>query len=313
ALEDPPPPEAPLSVEEGFTPERGDGAKPPTEFWEPDPEADDPESRIRWGRVALVTVVSVASAGVVWSLIFAPAARTGGPVDVEAAGGTVVITAGESLPPLVDSPPPPPPGGTAAPGSSPNATGPAANRPGVAVPTSSVPVVPPPTSSRPTASPTKTKNKTSSPTTNDGPNNPPPPPKTTSSPKPSQKSTPKQSSSSQPQTKQTTQAPPPPPPPPAFTASTTSMDVGSSRDGTVTVRSQVGSITWEAVGRDILVSPGSGSTGSGQTASIGFSVRGSGSCGQQQEAYMSIKWSGDNQGTKGSGTIGVNITYTKPC
>ncbi|MET8146422.1 hypothetical protein ABZU32_39450, partial [Sphaerisporangium sp. NPDC005288] len=69
---------------------------------------DDPESRIRWGRVALVTVVSVASAGVIWSLLFTPGARTGRPVDVEAAGGTVVITPGESLPPLLDSPPPPP-------------------------------------------------------------------------------------------------------------------------------------------------------------------------------------------------------------
>ncbi|MFC4530329.1 RNA polymerase sigma factor [Sphaerisporangium dianthi] len=310
ALEDPPAPEAPLSVEEGFTPDRPEGAKPPPEFWEPDPEADDPESRIRWGRVALVTVVSVASAGVLWSLLFNPTG-TNGPVDVEAAGGTIVVTPGESLPPLVDSPPPPPPAGTAGPVASPGATGAAATRPGVGAPTASVPVVPPPTSSKPTATP-KGK-KSSAPTTNDGPNNPPPPPKTTSTPKPSQKSTPQQSS--QPQTKQTTSAPPPPPPPPppAFTASTTSLDVGVNRDGTVTLRSQVGSITWDAVGRDILVSPGSGSTGSGQTASIGFSVRSSAPCGQQQTAYMSISWSGDNQGTKGSGTIGVNIAYTKPC
>ncbi len=44
----------------------------PEEFWELDPDADDPENRIRWGRVALVTVVSVASAGAIWSLVFDP-------------------------------------------------------------------------------------------------------------------------------------------------------------------------------------------------------------------------------------------------
>ncbi|MFC4536884.1 RNA polymerase sigma factor [Sphaerisporangium dianthi] len=149
ALEDPPAPEAPLSVEEGFTPERS-GAESAAEFWEPDPEADDPESRIRWGRVLLVTVVSVAAAGVLWSLLFTP---TGGnrPVEVEAAGGTIVITPGESLPPLVESPPPPPSG------------------------------------SRPASTPTG--GKSSARTTGEAPGEPPPPPKP--SPKPTPASTPK--------------------------------------------------------------------------------------------------------------------------
>ncbi|MFC4590576.1 RNA polymerase sigma factor [Sphaerisporangium corydalis] len=307
-LEDPPPPEAPLTVEEGFTPERPAGAKPPPEFWEPDPEADDPESRIRWGRVGLVTLVSVASTAVIWSLLFNPSG--GKPVEVEAAGGTVVVTPGDSLPPLVDSPPPPPPGGTSAPVSTvPRLPG--ATRPGVAQPTSSVPVVPPPTSSRPTASPTKSKTK--SPTTNNGPKDPPPPPKTS---RPTASSSPKSSpkQSSQPQTKQSTSAPPPPPPPPpppSFAASSTSVTVPSGGyQGSVSVRSGAGSITWKAVGRNIIVSPGSGSTGSGQSSTISFTVSG---CGKTGEAYMSISWSGDNQGTKGSGTIGVDISYSKPC
>ncbi|WP_424529060.1 RNA polymerase sigma factor [Sphaerisporangium viridialbum] len=311
-LEDPPPPEAPLTVEEGFTPERPDGAKPPTEFWEPDPEADDPESRIRWGRVGLVTLVSVASTAAIWSLVFSPGG-TDKPVDVEAAGGTVFVTPGDSLPPLVDSPPPPPPGGTSAPVTAvPSRVG--ATRPGVAQPTVSVPVVPPPASSHPTATPTKTR-RADPPSNNDGPNDPPPPPKTS---RPTDSSSPKSSpkESSQPQTKQTTAAPPPPPPPPpppSFAASSTSINVGSNYEGSVSVRSGVGAISWQAIGRDIITSPGSGSTGSGQSSTIQFTVKGSVACGQTGEAYMSISWSGDNQGTKGSGTIGVNITYTKSC
>lgn len=308
-LEDPPPPDAPLTVEEGFTPERAEGAKPPVEFWEPDPEADDPESRIRWGRVALVTVVSVASAGVIWSLLFAPPANK--PVDVEAAGGTIFVTPGDSLPPLVDSPPPPPAGRTSAPVGTSLPSGQGATRPGVALPTSSVPLVPPPSSSsHPSATPTS-KPKRTDPPSNDGPNNPPPP-KASSPPKSSPKSSPKQTA--QPQAKQSTTAPPPPPPPPpSFAASTTSMDVGTDYQGSVTVRSGTGSISWQAVGRDIITSPGTGSVGDGQSSTIGFTVRGSGACGKPQQAYMSISWSGDNKGTKGSGTIGVNITYTTPC
>ncbi|GAA3842406.1 hypothetical protein GCM10022226_76350 [Sphaerisporangium flaviroseum] len=308
-LEDPPPPEAPLTVEEGFTPERAEGVKPPTEFWEPDPDTDDPESRIRWGRVGLVTLVSVASTGVIWSLLFAPSPNR--PIDVEAAGGTIVVTPGESLPPLVDSPPPPPPGGTGMPSGTATPTA-GATRPGAAPPTGSVPLVPPPTGkAKPSATPTAKKR--TDPPSNDGPNNPPPPPKTTA-PKSSPKSSPKESS--QPQTKQTTKAPPPPPPPPpppSFVASTTSVDVGGNRQGSVTVRSGAGSITWQALGRDITTSPGTGSTGDGQSSTIGFTIRSSGACGTQQEAYMSISWSGDNKGIKGSGTIGVNITYTKSC
>ncbi|MET8146564.1 hypothetical protein ABZU32_40180, partial [Sphaerisporangium sp. NPDC005288] len=280
---------------------------------------DDPESRIRWGRVALVTVVSVASAGVIWSLLFTPGARTGGPVDVEAAGGTVVITAGESLPPLVDSPPPPPPGGTAAPGASPHASGPGATRPGAAVPTSSVPVVPPPTSSRPTASPTKTKNKTSSPTTNDGPNDPPPPPKTTSSPKTT--SQPKTSSkpTTQPEGKQqASSAPPPPPPPPSFSAYGT-VDVGYGREGIASIQSTAGTIQWSATGSSYVnASPASGTLGNGQSGAFRVTLDGlasgtSSDCDRQLSTYVTINWSGDNKGTQGSGSVKVTITYKKRC
>ncbi|WP_248966062.1 RNA polymerase sigma factor [Sphaerisporangium perillae] len=309
ALEDPPPPEAPLTVEEGFTPERPEGAKPPTEFWEPDPEADDPESRIRWGRVSLVTVVSVASAGVIWSLLFSPSGANRG-VDVEAAGGTIVVTPGDSLPPLVDSPPPPPPGGTAGPLASPGATGSAAGTPGVGGPTASVPVVPPPSGrSHPSATPTS-KPKSSGTPKNGGPSNPPPPPKTTSQPK----SSPTQSS--QPQTKQTT-APPPPAPPPSFAASTTSLDVGYSQRGSVQVRSQTGSISWQAGNSTVQTSPGSGSAQEGETNTISFSLSvGMGTmadCDKPLTVVLPIAWSGDNKGTKGSGSVGVTITYMKPC
>lgn len=301
-IEDPPPPEAPLTVEEGFAPERPEGAKQPMEFWEPDPESDDPESRIRWGRVSLVTLVSVASAAVIWSLVFAPGTGRQ-PVDVEAAGGTIFVTPGDSLPPIGDSPPPPPAGGTSAPVAT-APTGLGATRP-ASLPT--VPVVPPPTT-HPSGSPTS-KPKRTTPTTNDGPKNPPPPPKTTSQPKQSPTAT---KQTSQPQAKQSS-APPPPPPPPAFAASASAVNVGSAREGSVTVRSQAGSISWQAMGTNIITSPGSGSIGSGQSATIGFTVRQTGSCGQEQQSYMSISWTGDNQGTKGSGTIGVNITYSKPC
>jgi DNA-directed RNA polymerase specialized sigma24 family protein len=308
ALEDPPAPEAPLTVEEGFTPERPKGEKPPSDFWEADPEADDPESRIRWGRVGLVTLVSVASAAVIWSLLFNPGG--GKPVDVAAAGGTVFVTPGDSLPPMVDSPPPPPPGSTAPAGRG-APTGPAATRAGVAQPTSSVPVVPPPSSSsHPSGTPTS--KRTGPPSANNGPNDPPPPPKTSQP-----KSSPKQSS--QPQAKQTTSAPPPPPPPPppSFAATTSSVDVGTSRQGSVSVRSGTGAINWQAAGSSVSTSPGSGSVSDGQSTTIQFFLNvGSGSasdCDRPLSTYLSISWSGDNKGTKGSGTVGVAITYTKPC
>ncbi|WP_181871125.1 RNA polymerase sigma factor [Sphaerisporangium album] len=320
ALEDPPPPEAPLTVEEGFTPERADGSKPAApEFWEPDPDADDPESRIRWGRVGLVTLVSVASAGAIWSLVFAPGGTA--PVDVEAAGGTIVVQPGESLPPLVESPPPPPPGSTAGPVHTtavPTASG-VARRPGVAQPTSSVPMVPPPSSSRPSASPTAKTRQSNPPVGNNdnAPNDPPPPPKQTSKPTQKPTSTPKQSS--QPQTKQTTAPPPPPPPPPAppaVTASTTSINVSTDRSGSLSMRSQHGAITWQAGGQMLSMSQASGTIPDGQTATLQFSIAAPNdpnTCGTEQTTTLSISWSGDNRGVKGSGNVGVKITYVKPC
>ncbi|MFC6080289.1 RNA polymerase sigma factor [Sphaerisporangium aureirubrum] len=313
ALEDPPPAQAPLTVEEGFTPERSEGHKAP-EFWEPDPETADPESRIRWGRVSLVTVVSVVCAGTVWSLLFTPQSRK--PVDVTAAGGgSVFVTPGESLPPLVESPPPPPPGGTGAPMASPGGSLPALNQPGAGQPSASVPLVPPPTSAKPSATPTGKKRTTSPPTSDDSPNDPPPPPRTTSSPKSQPKSSSSPKSSSQPQSQPKTSSPPPPPPPPpppSLTAASTSVNLGTAREGTISVRSQPGAIQWEAMGTNLVVSPGSGSVSDGGSGQIVISPVSNSGCGQKT-AVVSITWSGDNKGTKNSGTIRVNVTYSKPC
>ncbi|MEV6986491.1 hypothetical protein AB0M95_35255 [Sphaerisporangium sp. NPDC051017] len=303
ALEDPPPPEAPLTVEEGFTPNRPQGEPPSAEFWEPDPEAADPESRIRWGRVGLITLVSVASAGVIWSLLFHPSSAK--PIEVKAAGDTIVaVTAGDPLPPLVDSPPPPPPAGAGGPVDNglPVATArPKANERAATRANKSVPLVPPPSHrSQPSAKPTGKPDRSGPPTADNGPNNPPPP--QTSQPQSSPKQPP---------------PPPPPPPPPSFSASTTSIDVGTGRQGSVTVSSQTGSITWQASGSNVSASPGSGSVGNGQSTTINFSLQvGPGDtndCGKPLNTYMSISWSGDNNGTKGSGTIGVTITYMKHC
>ncbi|WP_424532508.1 sigma factor-like helix-turn-helix DNA-binding protein [Sphaerisporangium viridialbum] len=300
ALEDPPPPQDPLTVEEGFAPERAEGRNPkvPEEFWELDPDADDPENRIRWGRVALVTVVSVASAGAIWSLVFGPTGKH--PVDVEAAGGTIVVVPGDSLPPMLDSPPPPPPGGTAAP----------ATTPGTAQPRASVPVPPPSSRTHPSATPSSKPKRTGPPSANNGPVTPPPPPKS---------SQPKASRSSQPQAKQSSSAPPtpPPPPPPSASVSTSSVDMGYSRRGSVTVRSQTGTIRWQAGNSTVSTSPVSGSLQEGETGTITFDLnvgRGTTSdCDRPLSTSMTISWSGDNKGTGGSGTIGVTISYTKPC
>nr|WP_281390570.1 sigma-70 family RNA polymerase sigma factor [Sphaerisporangium rubeum] len=312
ALEDPPPAQAPLSVDEGFAPERAEGAAKIPEFWEPDPEADNPESRIRWGRVSLVTVVSVAVAGAIWSLLFTPQAKQ--PVDVTAAGGgSVFVTPGEGLPPLVEDPPPP--GGTAAPTVSPGASLPAVSRPGAGLPSGSVPLVPPPSSGAPSTTPTSKPKRSTSAPTNGNPDDPPPPPRTTSKPTSSPKTSSSPKQSSQPQSQPRTSSPPPPPPPPpppVLAASSSSVDLGTAREGTVTVRSQPGAIQWSAIGSDLVVSPGSGSISNGGSAAIVVSPRSGSGCGQKT-ALVSISWSGDNQGTKNSGTIRVNVSYNQPC
>ncbi|GII74667.1 hypothetical protein Sme01_71430 [Sphaerisporangium melleum] len=323
ALENPPAPEAPLSVEEGFTPERAEGeAKAPPEFWEPDPEADDPEGRIRWGRVGLVTLVSVAAAGMIWSLLFAPPPAGDRPVDVEAAGGTLVVTQGESLPPMVDSPPPPPPAGTTVPsGPTPGVSAPVATRAGAGLPSASVPVVPPPTSSRPSPSATpKGRKKTSSPPPDDGPSSPPPPPKTSSAPRPtsSTKSSPKATTSQQPQAKQSSAPPPPPPPPPPkFTALRSYVDVGYERRGTIQVRADNGSINWQAGGSSVQTVPGSGSIQQGETETITFimnvSEGSTSDCDRSLQLALPISWSGVYKGTQGSGSLSVTVAYKKQC
>ncbi|WP_181871656.1 RNA polymerase sigma factor [Sphaerisporangium album] len=310
ALEDPPPPQSPLTVEEGFAPDRAEGQKPPTDFWAPDPEAADPESRIRWGRVGLVTMVSVASAAVIWSLLFNSSSKQ--PIDMKAAGDTIVgLTADDSLPPLVDSPPPPPPPRTDSPAgargpvdaAAPNDTQRAAIRPRDSVPLAS----PRPHRSQPSSRPVAKPKRSGPPAADNGPNTPPPPPNT-SPPKPSPEHTSKS------QSKPTSTSPPPPP---SFSASTASVDLGTGRQGSVTVSSQTGSITWRVGGSGVSASPSSGTLDSGQSSTIDFSLQVSpgdvGDCGKPLSTYMSISWSGDNKGTKGSGAVGVTITYMKHC
>ncbi|MET8139877.1 sigma-70 family RNA polymerase sigma factor [Sphaerisporangium sp. NPDC005288] len=303
ALENPPPPDQPLAVDEGFTPERPSRPSP-ADFWEPDLDASDPESRIRWGRLSLVTVAALVVTAATWSLVFQPdTGRSAGGTAV--GGGTLVVTPGDRLPPVVDSPPPPPP---------PMATGTEVSHP------TTTPSLTPLAASRPTtrrlpsrshsAHPTKpsgTPRRSSSPPVGTGPDTPPPP-RSSTPPKPSATPT------TQPQI---STPPPPPPPPPSFSASTSSVDLGTSRQGRVTLASRTGAITWRAGGSNLATTPGSGSIGDGDSVTVDFSLQvGPGTtsdCGRPLSTYLSISWSGDNKGTKGSGTVGVTITYTKTC
>ncbi|MEU8271411.1 hypothetical protein AB0B89_30155 [Sphaerisporangium sp. NPDC049002] len=83
------------------------------------------------------------------------------------------------------------------------------------------------------------------------------------------------------------------------------------------VKSQTGSINWQAGNATVQTSPGSGSAQEGQTDTISFTLAvGAGTmndCDKPLQITMPISWSGDNKGTKGSGSLGVTITYMKPC
>ncbi|MET8160335.1 sigma-70 family RNA polymerase sigma factor [Sphaerisporangium sp. NPDC005289] len=302
ALENPPPPGQPLTMDEGFTPERPTRGPSPADFWEPDLDAADPESRIRWGRLSLITVAALAATAATWSLVFAP--DTGRPARVTAADDdTLVVTPGDRLPPVVDSPPPPPPPVTTGtdvshPTTTPSLTPLAASRPTTRRP-------PPPPSAHPTK-PSSTPRRSSPPPLGTGPDTPPPPRSSTP---------PKTSATPTPQPQIST--PPPPPPPPSLSASTSSVDLGTSRQGRVTLASRTGAITWRAGGSNLATTPGSGSIGDGDSITVDFSLQvGLGTtsdCGKTLSTYLSISWSGDNKGTKGSGTVGVTVTYTKTC
>ncbi|WP_283133876.1 RNA polymerase sigma factor [Rhizohabitans arisaemae] len=287
------------------------------DFWEVDPDESNPESRIRWGRLAAVFVVVAATAGLVWTSIHgstpAPA------VDTSSQQAASDVQPALSMPPLpaVDGHgelPPPPTTGNPSPTTRGQVPPPPTVRPPAPTRGAGKPTTSP--SRRPDDRPKSPNNPPRTDPTNrppapdpkgtdaPRPNNPPPPP----NPRPPAPSTPGGGGNGNWTTAPNQPKPDPPPPPPQLSLSRTSLDLRSSKSGYVQLAAKNGQVTWSAqVNGPISISQGAGSVAAGGSFSVMVelgdmqSVR----CGTDYTASISISSNGGN--------ASVSVMYRKPC